>query len=578
MSIDGTLEGAPERAFRAPRATGAAPAGSGGVVATARPPGPHGAPAFSGIRDRRASPRIRPGIELHARLRSVAGFGGASAVSVRILDLGAGGARIQAPRWLTEGERVALELPALRGETSEGLPTGMPAGRVRARVREMPDPLPTDDGHYTASLVFTAGRREHVRSWLAERMPWFAFCGLVLALAPVVQLKEVNVSLFWMHPLANSYGLLVTAFIVSRLVLALFYRAPHDTGHRPFVTVVVACKNEEVSIWRTLECIYRSEYPQDRLEVIAVDDGSTDGTLDEMQRAAAEHPSLIVVSFPRNRGKRHAMAEGAKRARGDVLVYVDSDSFLRPDAVRKLASAFVEPEVAAVCGHADVQNARTNFLTKMQEVRYFVAFRVVKAAESIFSTVTCCSGCLAAYRRSAVMEVLDDWLDQTFLGVPATFGDDRSLTRYMLRQHRVIYHSEAICTTIVPDAWPVFFRQQLRWKKSWVRESLLLMAFMWKRHPTMAVSFYVSVVFPLVSPGIALHSLGLPLVGIGSFSFLYVYGVVLMAGLYALVYLARHRNGLWVYGILFSLFYMVALAWQTYYAAITVRQNQWGTR
>jgi hyaluronan synthase len=578
MSIDGTLGGAPERAFRAPRAKGATPAGDGAIVGTVQLTRPHGAPAPPAVRDRRTSARIRPAIDLHARLRSVAGFGGASTVPVRILDLGAGGARVEAPRWLNEGERVTLELPALAGGSGEGLPTGMPAGHLRARVREMPDPLATHDGYYTASLVFTEGRGERVRSWLAERMPWFAFCALILALAPVVRLKEVNVSLFWLHPLANSYGLLVTAFIVSRLVLALFYRAPRDTGHRPVVSVVVACKNEEASIWRTLECVYRSDYPQDRLEVIAVDDGSTDGTLEEMQRAAAEHPSLVLVSFSRNRGKRHAMAEGARRARGEVLVYVDSDSFLRPDAILKLASAFSDPEIAAVCGHADVQNARTNFLTKMQEVRYFVAFRVVKAAESIFSTVTCCSGCLAAYRRSAVMEVLDDWLDQTFLGVPATFGDDRSLTRYMLRRQRVIYHSEAICTTIVPDAWPVFFRQQLRWKKSWVRESLLLMAFMWKRHPTMAVSFYVSVVFPLVSPGIALHSLGLPLVGIGSFSFLYVYGVLLMAGLYALVYLARHRNGLWVYGILFSLFYMVALAWQTYYAAITVRQNQWGTR
>jgi hyaluronan synthase len=388
----------------------------------------------------------------------------------------------------------------------------------------------------------------------------------------------VNLSLFWMHPLANTYGLLVTAFIVSRLLLAIFYRPPRDTGHRPAVSVIVACKNEEASIRRTLQCVFRSEYPAERLEVIAVDDGSTDGTLAEMRRTTAEYPSLTVVSFDRNRGKRHAMAEGARRARGEVLVYVDSDSFLRPQAIRKLASAFSEPSVAAVCGHADVQNARTNFLTKMQEVRYFVAFRVVKAAESIFSAVTCCSGCLAAYRRSAVMEVLDDWLAQRFLGTPATFGDDRSLTRYMLKRHRVIYHSEAMCTTIVPETWPVFFRQQLRWKKSWVRESLLLASFMWKRHPTMVVSFYVSVVFPLVSPGIALHALGLPLIGIGTFSFLYVYGVLLMAGLYALVYLARHRNGLWVYGIFFSLFYMSALAWQTYYAVLTVRRNQWGTR
>jgi hyaluronan synthase len=94
----------------------------------------------------------------------------------------------------------------------------------------------------------------------------------------------------------------------------------------------------------------------------------------------------------------------------------------------------------------------------------------------------------------------------------------------------------------------------------------------------MVVSFYMSVLFPLVSPGIVLHALGLPLLGVGDFSFMYVYGAVLMSALYALVYLARHRNRLWVYGIWFSLFYMVVLVWQTYYAVLTVRRNHWGTR
>jgi hyaluronan synthase len=496
----------------------------------------------------------------------------------RIVDLGRGGARVRVARWLGPGEWVTLQLPEALAGTDAARLAGVPPGGVQARVRDEVDPVPTPGGEYEVGVVFATGVWARVRARCARAIPTLALGAVLAALVPLAQLKTANLSLFWLHPLANAYGLLVSAFIVSRLGLALLYRAPRDTGHRPMVTAVVACKNEGTSIRRTLECLFRSEYPSDRLEVVAVDDGSTDDTLPEMQLAAAQHPSLKVISFGRNRGKRQAMAEGARVARGEVVVYVDSDSFLRPDAITKLASAFSEPSVAAVCGHADVQNPRTNVLTRMQEVRYYVAFRVVKAAESIFSAVTCCSGCLAAYRRSCVMEVLDHWLGQRFLGVPATFGDDRSLTRLMLLRHRVIYHSEAVCTTIVPESWRVFFRQQLRWKKSWIRENVLLSRFLWKRHPAMVASFYMSVLFPLVSPGIALHALGLPLIGIGHFSFVYVYGVVLMSSLYALVYLARHRTALWVYGILFSLFYMFALAWQTYYALLTVRRNHWGTR
>lgn len=539
-------------------------------------PLPHRAPAAIGGTSRRRHPRVA--VSIRTQLVSATGFGRPTAVPAHIVDLGAGGARVRVARWLGPGEWLTLELPQSVGGVRDACLLDAPAGAVQARVRDEVDPVPAAGGEYEVGVVFATGVWARLRYRCARAIPALAFAALLAALVPLVQLKAVNVSLFWLHPLANAYGLLVSTFIVSRLALALFYRPPRDTGHRPTVTAVVACKNEGASIRRTLECLFRSEYPSDRLEVVAVDDGSTDDTLEEMKLAAAQYPSLKVISFRHNRGKRHAMAEGARVARGEILIYVDSDSFLRPDAVAKLASAFSEPSVAAVCGHADVQNARSNTLTRMQEVRYYVAFRIVKAAESIFSAVTCCSGCLAAYRRTFVMEVLDHWLEQRFLGVPATFGDDRSLTRLMLLRHRVIYHSEAVCTTIVPDRWSVFFRQQLRWKKSWIRESLILSTFVWKRHPAMVTSFYMSVLFPLVSPGIALHALGLPLVGVGHFSFVYVYGVVLMSSLYALVYLARHRTALWVYGILFSLFYLFALAWQTYYALITVRRNHWGTR
>jgi hyaluronan synthase len=495
-------------------------------------------------------------------------------VPARVIDVSPEGAQVELARWLDPGEWVML-LPSTHGECRSGPASGRPSV---ARVRAAPDAVPTTAGTYRVGLEFALDPRTRATAWLTARVHWLALGALVAAVVPIVHLKEANVSLFWLHPAANAYGLLITSFLLSRLVLAFLYRPPLDRGFRPKVTAVVACKNEQASIRRTLECLFRSRYPPELLEVIAVDDGSTDRTLREMEGAAREHPGLVVVSFGRNLGKRLAMAEGARRATGEILVYVDSDSFVRPDAISRLAAAFDDPSVGAVCGHADVQNARANFLTRMQEVRYYVAFRVVKAAESVFSAVTCCSGCLAAYRRSAVLDVLEPWLDQRFLGTVATFGDDRSLTRLMLKRHRVLYHSEAACTTIVPDEWAVFFRQQLRWKKSWVRESLLLTTFMWKRHPAMALSFYVSVLFPFVSPGIALHALALPLAGFGTFSFLYVYGVLLMASLYALVYLARHRNWLWGYGVAFSLFYMVALAWQTYYAVLTVRRNQWGTR
>jgi hyaluronan synthase len=481
------------------------------------------------------------------------------------------GGRLETRQPLDVGEWLHLRL-------APDAPRGLAAwqGR-RARVVCEETNRPVRPGRYTYGVRF-ARRGVDLALLVYRCIPILAALLFVAGITHVVVLKAANVTYFWYRPLANVYSLLISFYILSRFLLSAFYRPPRDVGHRPSLSVVVACKNEEESIGRTIDCIYAAEYPEHLREVIVVNDGSTDGTLEEMMRARARHPDLKVIDFGRNLGKRHGMAAGARAARGEILVYVDSDSFLRRDTLAKLVQGFVDSDVGAVCGHATVHNANKNALTRMQEVRYYVAFRVVKAAESLFGAVACCSGCLAAYRRRYVMPILDAWLNQTFLGTSSTFGDDRSLTNFMLRRYRVIYHADASCSTLVPETYRQFFRQQLRWKKSWVRETFIAGRFMWRRHPLAAFFFYLGGIFPVISPIVVFNALLLPLFGPGEVSLLYIYGATLMSALYGLYYLARKRSSLWVYGVAFSFFYMFILVWQTYYALLTVQRNHWGTR
>jgi len=521
-------------------------------------------------RERRGHPRSP--IELAATFAATLSFPRGESGPAQIVDIGAGGAAIRVARPLEIGQWIRLRWkPGLRELNL--VPAALrSATSLRARV------VRASAVDETYGVAFATSTRTRLLAAFDRFLPWLGVSMLLLTAANVLWLRADNIYYFWYHPILNLYGLMISGYILSRIVLACIYRPPPDVGYLPSVTVAISCKNEEASIVRTLDCIYKSDYPEQLLDVIVVDDGSTDGTWAEIERARTLYPRLQTVRFESNRGKRHGMAAGARRATGEIVVYVDSDSFVRPDAVRRIVQGLADPEVGAVCGHAKVENASENFLTRMQEVRYYVAFRIVKAAESLFSTVTCCSGCLAAYRRRDLMKFLDVWLSQRFLGVPATFGDDRSLTNFMLRRWRVIYDSEAVCSTIVPSTLRQFFRQQLRWKKSWIRESLLASTFMWKRHPLAAFYFYLGVVFPLVSPAVVFVALVLPLVGLGAFSYLYIYGTFLMALLYGLVYLVRHKTAMWFYGLAFSLFYMVVLVWQTYYALATVRRNHWGTR
>ncbi len=381
-------------------------------------------------------------------------------------------------------------------------------------------------------------------------------------------------TIFWL------YGLAVTAYLSSRFVIAYFYEPNYvsDTRFRPTVSVIVPVKNESEVIRKTIDHIFASSYPEDKLDVFVINDGSTDDTWEKIEEAMAVYPELKGINWAENRGKRMAMVEGIQRSNSDIVVMIDSDSFITTNGIINIVRGFKDWKVAAVCGHSEVYNRGTNLLTKMQAVRYYVAFRVLKAAEDVFNSVTCCSGCFSAYRRSHVLEVLDDWSNQTFLGEKCTYGDDRGLTNFLLTNYKVKYDSEAVAHTIVPDDWHKYMKQQLRWKKSWIRESLRASRFMYKKHPIQAISFYLGIILPLFAPVIVIRNfVFLPLFR-HTVPGYYALGLISMSFLYGAYYLIRTRNRLWIYGVAFAFINMFLSIWQLPYAALTMKNTSWGTR
>jgi hyaluronan synthase len=411
-------------------------------------------------------------------------------------------------------------------------------------------------------------------------------CAIYLAavVAGVILYKAAFIDVIFADKLLGAYSVVVCVYILSRFGFSLFYRsgaARTDLALEPTVAIVMPAFNEEKAIASSVRSLLAVDYPDDKLEVVVVNDGSTDGTLQQIRSVADGEPRVQVIDFGENRGKRAAMAAGIRSTGADVIAFVDSDCVLERDALRVIVQGFAEPRVGAIAGHAEVLNARESWITRMQAVRYFVAFRVCKAAESIFGAVTCCSGCFSAYRREAIMPVLDGWEHQRFLGRPATYGDDRSLTNHVLRGWKVRYESAALSHTIVPAHFQLFLRQQLRWKRSWTRESLIAARFMWRKHPLACLWAYLGMVLPLIAPLIACHSLvWQPIASGAGAPLVYMLGIYAMAMVYGLYYGLQHGryDTLWVFGVLFVFFYLAFMLWQTYYAVLTSRNPSWGTR
>ncbi|WP_425432152.1 glycosyltransferase family 2 protein [Fontibacillus panacisegetis] len=385
------------------------------------------------------------------------------------------------------------------------------------------------------------------------------------------------------------YSLIAALFLLTRYLFgALFRDVPVNPDYTPGVSIVIPCFNEEQWIHRTILSCMNQDYPVDKLEVIVVDDRSTDRSVEQIERMIetihneAERYNtrdrLKVIVQQQNAGKREALVKGVEVARHDLVVFVDSDSFLEPDAIRHLVQPFQDPKMGGVAGRTDVENKYTNSLTKLQTVRYYIAFRIMKAAESWFDSVSCLSGPLSCYRKDLILKHKDAWLNQKFLGQPATFGDDRSMTNFILKTHRTGYQDSAICSTIVPSDNKVFLKQQMRWKRSWLRESLRAAGFIWKKEPFMALFFYIGLIVPIAAPVVVLYNLVFVPLVYGVFPGTFLMGLLLMALLMSLAHLLFRKSKLWVFGFVFCIFYEFVLLWQMPVAWVTFWKSTWGTR
>ncbi len=274
-------------------------------------------------------------------------------------------------------------------------------------------------------------------------------------------------------------GLLTSVVGLWRVYLAARYRAVDDVGDArlPRLTVVVPAYNEGRQVLLTLRSLAASHYPRERLQIIAVDDGSADDTWHWIRHGAEELGTLVTAyRCPKNGGKKHALVEGFKRATGSIIVTVDSDCEVLPDTLRLLVAPFVvDDTVGAVAGNVRVLNREAGPLPKMLDACFTNAFDFVRSGESEAGSVLCCPGALSAFRKDLLDGVVDEWLAQTFFGQPATIGEDRALTNLIIRTGAdVRYQANSIILTQVPSTYKVLCKMFMRWERSNVRESLVL--------------------------------------------------------------------------------------------------------
>lgn len=451
--------------------------------------------------------------------------------------------------------------------------------------------------------------------WLESLDPttWRAVRRAALALAaiPVLALVASRLPNLPGRGVAGLYGLAVVLSTVVLFYLAFVrYRdpaldsaawIPHRRCDEPLVSFLIPVNNEVDNIERCVRSVLDSDYRN--IELFVVDDGSDDGTAEVLERLRTVDPRLVVISLTDRAGKKAALVHAARQARGCYFMFTDSDCVIAPDAVGICVGVFrSDPDIGGLSGHARALNPDESLLTRVQDVWYDGQFAVAKAAESSFGSVTCVSGPLAAFRREAIINYLPAWASDHFLGEPFLFATDRQLTAYVLGQRsvgealkeryahdplvtdhdypvrswKVVYVRSARVWTNVPPSPGRFVRQQVRWKKSFIRNVAFNGPWMWRRGPGTSLLYYGHVLWVAIAPLMAFtHLILLPLNGRYELTVLYLAGVSLKGAAWACAYRVHNDDTRWVYRPIMTVISCVLLSWLILWAAVTVRKPVW---
>lgn len=312
-------------------------------------------------------------------------------------------------------------------------------------------------GCYVGWSYYVVERRPRYRNLLATRAFVVALVGYAVAI----------VALGWVAPSPLAFvhlGALALVFVyywfVVLVAVAHHVRGWTPSRHSgseteallPSISVLIPAHNEAGYVGRAIQALLDAEYPRSRFELVVIDDGSTDGTLAEARAFASD--AVTVVSKP-NGGKYSALNYGLLFAEGEIVVTVDADSIVAPDALREIVAPFETREnVGAVASNVTIWN-RDSLVTRCQQLEYTIGVNVYRRMLDAFGTVLVVPGCLGAYRREA--------LEDVFAYDPETLTEDFDLTLKILRSGRRVTVSEARVYTEAPSTWRDLYRQRLRW-------------------------------------------------------------------------------------------------------------------
>ena len=222
----------------------------------------------------------------------------------------------------------------------------------------------------------------------------------------------------------------------------------------PPVSILIPCYNEAENIRETIDVLLRQKYPT--FEIIAINDGSKDNTLEILQDLAEQHPQLRVINLHTNQGKAMGLRTAALLANSEILICIDGDALLAPEAIAWMVRHFNDnPTVGAVTGNPRIRN-RSTLLGRIQVGEFSAIVGMIKRAQRSYGKVFTVSGVIAAFRKSALHDV-GYWSNDM-----VTEDIDISW-KLQLAGWTIYFEPNALCWVLMPETLEGLWQQRARW-------------------------------------------------------------------------------------------------------------------
>ncbi|TCV83566.1 MULTISPECIES: poly-beta-1,6-N-acetyl-D-glucosamine synthase [Methylomonas] len=300
------------------------------------------------------------------------------------------------------------------------------------------------------------------QAWVQQFIDWWLITQEHLQEVPWWQFNEWLSRFVFYYPLLMAYVWMLGGMIY-------YVRWERNRGNvlsdlpelseYPSVSILIPCYNEGENVRETIEYLLHQQYPN--YEIIAINDGSKDNTLEILHELADRHPQIRVVNLASNQGKAVGLRTAALLANSEILIGIDGDALLAPNATAWIVRHFLEdPHVGAVTGNPRIRN-RSTLLGKIQVGEFSAIVGMIKRAQRSYGHVFTISGVIAGFRKTALHDV-GYWS-------PDMVTEDIDISwKLQLAGWAIRFEPNALCWVLMPETLNGLWKQRSRWAQGGV--------------------------------------------------------------------------------------------------------------